>query len=202
MNGSAEATDRPVDTSTVSGEFTLDPGESVLWTGSPRLSAAAGSLAVGGTLAVAGLALLGGVALPDAFPVPPVVGLALVAAGLFVAGYRVLGLRRTRYLVTSDALHVRSGVLGRRVHRVGLERVQNSAYRQSLAGSVFGYGTVTVEVAGGGGGTRFRRIENPGAVRALVDRRAELAADPIPGTVEQWEAVLEEVRAIRAALAR
>jgi uncharacterized membrane protein YdbT with pleckstrin-like domain len=129
------------------------------------------------------------------------VGLALVVVGLLVAAYRVVEIRRTRYLVTTDALHVRSGVFGRRVARIGLERVQNSAYRQPLAGSVFGYGTVSVEAAGGGE-LAFRRIGNPREVRALVDRRVEIAADPVPGTVEQWEAVLEEVRALGAALAR
>lgn len=191
----------PTDAPQVSSDFTLDPGESVLWTGSPRLSAAAGALALGGGLVAAGAAVLAGVALPDVPPVPPLAGLVLVGVGLVVAGHRVVEIRRTRYLVTTDALHVRSGVLSRHVTRIGLERVQNSAYRQSVAGSVFGYGTVSVEAAGGGD-VAFRRIEHPREVRALVDRRAELAADPIPGTVAQWEAVLEEVRAVRAALAR
>jgi len=191
----------PTDDPQVSTDFTLDPGESVLWTGSPRLSAALGTVVVGGGFVLAGAVVLAGVALPDALPVPPLAGLAFVAVGLVVAAHRVVEVRRTRYLVTTDALHVRSGVLSRRVTRVGLERVQNSAYRQSVAGSVFGYGTVSVEAAGGGD-VAFRRIEHPREVRALVDRRAELAADPIPGTVEQWEAVLEEVRAVRAALAR
>jgi uncharacterized membrane protein YdbT with pleckstrin-like domain len=193
----SDATDDPQ----VSPDFTLDPDESALWTGRPRLSAAIGAVAVGGGFVLVGAAVLAGAAFPDVPPVPPLAGLVLVAVGLVVAGHRVVALRRTRYLVTTDALYVRSGVLSRRVVRVGLERVQNSAYRQSVAGSVFGYGTVSVEAAGGGD-VAFRRIEHPREVRALVDRRAELAADPIPGTVAQWEAVLEEVRAVRGALAR
>jgi uncharacterized membrane protein YdbT with pleckstrin-like domain len=191
----------PVDGPPVSPDFTLDRGESALWTGRPRLSAAVGAVVVGGGFVVAGATVLAGVVLPDVPPVPPLSGLVLVAVGLVVAGYRVLVVRRTRYLVTTDALHVRSGVLSRRVTRVGLERVQNSTYRQSVAGSVFGYGTVSVEAAGGGD-VAFRRIEHPREVRALVDRRAELAADPIPGSLEQWEAVLEAVRAVRDALVR
>jgi uncharacterized membrane protein YdbT with pleckstrin-like domain len=185
----------------VGPDFTLDPGESVVWTGSPRLSAAAGAFVVGALLVLAGVAVVAGSALPDVPSRSPLAGVVLVLAGVLVAGYRVVELRRTRYLVTSGALHVRTGVLGRRVTRVGLERVQNSAYRQGLAGSVLGYGTVSVEVAGGSGGVAFERIEDPRAVRALVDRRVELAADPIPGTTAQWEAVLREVRAVRAALA-
>ena len=193
----SDSTDAPQ----VSPDFALDPDESALWTGRPRLSVAIGAVVVGGGFVVAGAAVLAGLALPDVPPVPPLAGLVLVAVGLVVAGHRVVAIRRTRYLVTTDALYVRSGVLSRRVTRVGLERVQNSAYRQSVAGSVFGYGTVSVEAAGGGD-VAFRRIETPREVRALVDRRAELAADPIPGTVGQWEAVLEEVRAVRRALVR
>lgn len=192
---------RPVDTLPVSADFTLDPGESAVWRGSPRPSAAAGGLLAGIGLALAGVAVLVGAWLPDVPSRSPLVGIALAGVGLLVAAYRVVEVRRTRYLVTTDALHVRSGVFGRRVARVGLERVQNSAYRQSLAGSVFGYGTVSVEAAGGGD-LAFRRIEDPREVRALVDRRVEVAADPIPGTVEQWEVVLEEVRALGAALTR
>ena len=191
----------PTDEPPVSPDFTLDPDESALWAGSPRLSAAAGAIALGGVLVLVGAAVLVGVPLPDVSSPSPIVGLALVLAGVIVALYRIVALRRTWYLVTTDALHARSGVLSRRVTRVGLERVQNSAYRQSVAGSVFGYGTVSVEAAGGGD-VAFRRIEHPWEVRALVDRQAELAADPIPGTVEQWEAVLEEVRAARRAFAR
>lgn len=202
MNEVVDAASGSVDPAAVSADFTLDSGESVVWTGSPRLSAAIGSLAFGGVLVLAGVAVLVGASLPDVPSRSPLVGLALVVVGLFVAGYRIVALRRTRYLVTTDALHVRTGVLSRRVKRVGLERVQNSAYRQPLLGSVFGYGTVSVEVAGGSGGIAFRRIEDPREVRALVDRRAELAADPIPGTIEQWEAVLDEIRALRMAFAR
>lgn len=201
MSEAVEAASGSVDPAAVSADFTLDPGETVVWTGSPRLSAAIGSLVFGGVLVLAGVTVFVGATLPDIPSRSPLVGLVLVVVGLFVAGYRVVALRRTRYLVTTDALHVRSGVFGRRVARVGLERVQNSAYRQSLAGSVFGYGTVSVEAAGGGD-LAFRRIEDPREVRALVDRRVEVAADPIPGTVEQWEAVLEEVRALGAALTR
>jgi uncharacterized membrane protein YdbT with pleckstrin-like domain len=133
-------------------------------------------------------------------PVVAVVAVALVLLGVVLPAWRLVTLRRTRYAVSDRAIYARSGVLSRSVRRMGLERVQNSAYGQPVLGGLFGYGTVSVEAAGGGS-IRFVRIETPREVRALVDRRAALAGDPVPGTVAQWTAVLEEVRALRAALA-
>ncbi|WP_254821564.1 PH domain-containing protein [Haloglomus halophilum] len=181
-------------------DLLLHADEEVLWAGSPRLSAAIGAV-VGGLVLVSG-GVAGAVFLP---PEASLFARGLVAllipVGLAVPVYRVVELRRTRFAVSDAAVYARSGVLSREVRRVGLERVQNSAYTQSITGSLFGYGTVTFESAGGPSATFFR-IETPREVRALVDRRAERARDPVPGTIEQWTEVLAEVRELRAAIER
>lgn len=179
-------------------DLLLHADEDVLWEGSPRLSAAIGSVVAGLALVAAGLA---GVLFlpPEASLLARAVVALLIPLGLVVPVYRVVELRRTRFAVSDAAVYARSGVLSREVRRVGLERVQNSAYSQSVTGSVFGYGTVTFESAGGPSVT-FYRIETPREVRALVDRRVEQARDPIPGTLEQWTAVLAAVRDLRAAV--
>jgi uncharacterized membrane protein YdbT with pleckstrin-like domain len=170
----------------------------VLWQGSPRLSAAIGAV-VGGLVLVAG-GLAGVLFLPpEASLLARAIVALLIPVGLAVPVYRVVELRRTRFAVSDAAVYARSGVLSVTVRRVGLERVQNSAYSQSVTGSVFGYGTVTFESAGGPSVTFFR-IETPREVRALVDRRVEQARDPIPGTLAQWTAVLAEVRDLRTAV--
>jgi len=179
-------------------DLLLDTSEEVLWSGSPRLSAAIPAFVRGLALVLVGGALLAGVG-----GTPPELGLlgaGLVLLGLAVPAYGVFDLQRTTYAVSDRALYARSGVLSRRVRRMGLDRVQNSAWSQSVAGGIFGYGTVTIESAGGEAAVQFVRIEEPREVRALVDRRVALAADPIPGTIEQWETVLAEVRALRRAV--
>lgn len=182
-------------------DLLLHANEDLLWSGSPRRSAAADAAVAGGLL----LAVSAGgfLFLPADRPLAgTVLLLALVPLGVAIPLARLLQLRRTTFAVSDAAVYARSGVLSRQVRRVGLERVQNSAYSQSLTGSLFGYGTVTLESAGGEEPVRFRRIDTPREVRALVDRRVERAADPIPGTVEQWAAVLAEVRALRATVER
>ena len=179
-------------------DLLLDPSEELLWSGHPRLSAAIPAFVAGVVLVVAGGALVGGVGPGTA--ATRALGVGLLGLGVVLPAYRVLDLRRTTYAVSDRALYARSGILSRHVRRMGLDRVQNSAFGQSVTGTVFGYGTVTVESAGGEAPVRFVRIETPREVRAMVDRRVALVADPIPGSVEQWEAVLDEVRALRRAV--
>lgn len=179
-------------------DLLLDPNEELLWSGHPRLSAGIPAFVAGVVLVVSGGALVGG--LGPGTPATRALGVGLVLLGVVVPAYRVLELRRTTYAVSDRALYARSGVLSRSVRRMGLDRVQNSAYGQSITGGIFGYGTVTVESAGGETPVRFVRIETPQEVRALVDRRVAMADDPVPGTTEQWAAVLDEVRALGRAV--
>jgi hypothetical protein len=168
--------------------LTLDPGEEVVWTGSPRLSTIIPAVVVGlvGLLAVgyavvvlrSSLALLG---LPVAVAVP---------------AYAYLQVTNTEFLVTDRAVYAKTGVVGRRVVQSSLAKVQNSSFSQDVFGSLFGYGTVRLEVAGGND-VDFYRIDDPEAVRRLVD---QATGGTIPGSLEQWRAVLEEVRALRSAV--
>jgi len=164
-------------------------GEEAVWEGSPRLSTALPGVVAGLLVAVAGGAAAVGV--PE---LPSVLALLPVSVGLPIAVYAVLRVQHTRYVVTDRACYRKTGVLSRDVRRLSRSRVQNSSFEQSAVGSALGYGTVRV-VAAGGGALSFSRIENPREVRRLVDRSRS-----VPGSVEQWRAVREEARALRAAL--
>lgn len=163
--------------------------ETVVWTGSPRLSAALGGGMFG--LVIVAVALLAAVTVDPRIAV----------AGLFgvgIAGWEFLRVKRTNYVLTTRAIWSKRGVLGRSVRRVGLSQVQNTAYTQSVTGSAFGYGTVTVEVAGGPD-LELRRIDDPQTIRREVTDRTGTDDDELPGTVEQWQAVLSVVRDIKSA---
>ena len=165
-------------------------GESIVWEGRPRLSAALGGVALG-VVVVAG-------ALVAAMMVDRRLG-AVAPLGIGLAAWRLLRVQQTRYLITSRALWSKRGVVGHTVRRVGVSQVQNTAYRQSLTGSIFGYGTVTVEVAGGRDLT-FRRIDDPERVRRMLTDRLGDTDSEIPGTTDQWRAVLSVVRDIHDAV--
>lgn len=177
--------------------------ETVLWTGSPRLSAALPAAFVGVVVAGVGMAIAVGPA-ADAGAGGLAVGVLAVLVGLSIPALAVLSLVNTRYVLTDRAASVKTGVVGRRVDRARLSMVENSSYEQSATGSLFGYGTVTLETAGGG--VSFQRVDDPSRVRSLVDEHVgggdDQIGDSIPGSLDSWRAVREEVRHLRAALVR
>jgi uncharacterized membrane protein YdbT with pleckstrin-like domain len=166
------------------------PDEEVVWRGQPRLSAAVAGVVVGAVLV--GLALLGAVVVD-----PWVAAGSLLGIG--VAGWAVLRVQRTEYLLTTRALWLKRGAFGRSVRRVGTSRVQNTAYNQSVTGSMFGHGTVTATVAGGRD-LQFRRIDDPETVRTAITERIGTADDGVPGSTEQWRSALSLARDIRTAV--
>lgn len=184
----------------VDSAIPLDSDESVLWTGRPRITVVLPAV-------VGGLALvLGGFVGLLAFDSMP--ALVLVPFGFAVSAGRYARNRRTQYVITDYALYKRTGVLSRTVSQAALATVQNSAYSQSLTGALFGYGAVEFEIAGGGSFS-YQAIPEPEAVRALVDRETGVEdsltgetskSQSIPGRLEQWQAIREEVRLLHRIL--
>lgn len=168
----------------------LCDGETVVWEGTPRLSAAIGGIIVG--TVIVGLCLVAAATIDPRLAVASIAGVGVVA-------WQVLQIRRTNYVVTTRAVWLKQGVLGKTVRRVGLTQVQNTAYSQSMTGSIFGYGTVSVEVAGGPD-LAFRRIDDPETVRRTLTSRIGSDRAKIPGTVDQWREVLAIVRELKTAV--
>ncbi|MFC7129697.1 PH domain-containing protein [Haloferax chudinovii] len=165
--------------------------ETVRWEGRPRIQTVIPAAVVGLFVVVAAAAAAA------ANGAPGVAAAGLV--GLLLPAWSYLRVTNTRFVVTDRALYRKTGVLSRTVQRVSLDRVQNSALSQGVTGSLFGYGTVSVEAAGGGA-IRFDDVDDPGAVRDRIEGRDDRG--DLPGTVEQWAAVRDEVRALRAAVER
>ncbi|WP_266079960.1 PH domain-containing protein [Haladaptatus caseinilyticus] len=167
----------------------LDDRETVRWRGRPRVATVLPAVLVGIVLVVLTLA------------VTVITGqrivLVLVPFGVSVPLLSYLIVSNTRFVVTDRALYRKTGVLSRNVQRLSVDRVQNSSFRQGIRGSLLDYGTVEIEAAGGGR-IRFDSIENSRDVRAIVDQHS--TPESIPGTLDQWEAILTEVRALRSAM--
>lgn len=169
----------------------LAEGESVRWVGGPRIQRAYPWLAVGALgLAVGVLAAL--------VEVVPLALILVTPLALLTAGWGWLSVTRVAFLVTTEALYARRGVLGVHVTTVPIDRVQNSEYAQHALGRALGYGTVRIDTAGGGD-LAFWAVEDPREVAATVEASVD-AGGEYPGSLEQWEAVRREVGRIRQAL--
>jgi uncharacterized membrane protein YdbT with pleckstrin-like domain len=167
----------PDDTETAFDWLSLDDDESVVWQGKPHQSSLVPALVVGVPLS-----------------------LVLIGIPILVAAY--LQRENTAYVVATDALYRKSGVLSRSVQRVDFGKVQNTTYSQGFFGQRFGYGTVDVSTAGGAGvELAFESVPEPKRVQELINRRVK---DDTPDRPADKAAVLDEIlaelRAMRTAM--
>jgi uncharacterized membrane protein YdbT with pleckstrin-like domain len=149
----------------------LHPGEQVVFEGHPSWRALL-SFYIGGVAAAAAVGLVVGL-------ITSVVVGVLVAAAL--VGILILfGLVKrtaTRYMVSTQRLYIRRGMLAKRVQQTRIDRVQNVNTEQSFRERLLRVGTVDFDTAGTDDSEfRFVGIANPGEVVNAVDRAQRDAA--------------------------
>ena len=161
--------------------LTLDEDEEIVWSGKPHESSLIPALVVG---------------LP----------LAIVLIGLFIIAGSYLQRENTQYVVTTDGLYKKTGVLSRDVQRIDFGKVQNTSYSQGFFGSRFGYGNVDISTAGGSGiEMQFGAVPEPREVQERINKRVKGSrGEPTTQTGETKRDVLDEIlvelREIRSTL--
>jgi uncharacterized membrane protein YdbT with pleckstrin-like domain len=108
-----------------------------------------------------------------------VIGSVVAVAGIVAV---VLGglLKRiaTHYVVTTQRLRIRRGILAKKVQQTRIDRVQNVNTQQRFIDRVLRVGTVDFDTAGTDDSDfTFRGIANPDEVVGAVDRAQRIAAD-------------------------
>ena len=166
----------------------LDADETIIWSGTPELVGSAWLFAIG-------IALI------------PLFGAGFV---LIITVY--LGLKNTAYVITTDSVFKKTGILSRKVVDIGHENIQDTSYKQSVVGRYFGFGTVQISTAGGSGvEMSLVHVADPLAVQSQLDRMAlrepstdERSGQNIEESIEIDDTtlteLLEEMRATRAAM--
>jgi len=161
--------------------LTLDEDEEIVWSEKPHKSSLIPALVVG---------------LP----------LSLILIGLFIIAGSYLQRENTQYIVTTDGLYKKMGILSRDVQRIDFGKVQNTSYSQGFFGSQFGYGNVDISTAGGSGiEMQFRSVPEPREVQELINKRVKGSrGEPTTESGETKRDVLDEIlvelRAIRSTL--
>jgi uncharacterized membrane protein YdbT with pleckstrin-like domain len=85
--------------------------------------------------------------------------------------------RTTHYVITTHRLLFREGILARRGRDVGLSRISDVSYRQSLWDRIINSGTLIIESAGDSGPTVLRQIPGSEDVQQLLNVMIEEDAD-------------------------
>src|SRR3954453_22707357 len=89
----------------------------------------------------------------------------------------VLRWKTTHYVITTHRLLFREGILSRHGRDIGLSRITDVSYRQSLWERIIDSGTLTIESAGDSGATVLRAIPDSDGVQQLLNHMIEEDAD-------------------------
>jgi uncharacterized membrane protein YdbT with pleckstrin-like domain len=100
--------------------------------------------------------------------------IALIWAGWLVLKY--LNWNFTHFVVTSNRVISRTGVLAKRGEEIPLERISNINFRQGIWERVIGAGDLDIESAGRDGSSHFEDIWHPDAVQQEIYRQMEANA--------------------------
>jgi uncharacterized membrane protein YdbT with pleckstrin-like domain len=149
----------------------LHPGEEVVFEGHPSWRALL-AFYIGG---LAGAAVIGLIVALIATTVTGVlVGAALAALVLL---YGFVKRMSTTYMVSTQRLYIRRGILSKREQQTRVDRVQNVNTDQSLRERLLRVGTVDFDTAGTDDSEfRFVGISSPGKVVIAVDKAQRDAA--------------------------
>jgi uncharacterized membrane protein YdbT with pleckstrin-like domain len=150
----------------------LHPGEEIVFEGHPSWRGVLSFYVYGVVGAVIVAILVGLIA-------GSVIGSIVAVAGIVAV---VLGglLKRvaTHYVVTTQRLRIRRGIVARRVQQTRIDRVQNVNTQQRLIDRVLRVGTVDFDTAGTDDSDfTFRGIANPDDVVSAVDRAQRAATE-------------------------
>lgn len=148
----------------------LHPGETILFEGHPSWRSVL-VFYVGGIALVAVAAAIGGLVSGAT--------LAVIAGAVVLALVIVVGLvkrKATRYVITSERLHIRHGILSKRTQETRIQRVQNVNTQQSFFERILQVGTVDFDTAGTDDSEfRFVGVADPADVVSAVDRAQRAA---------------------------
>jgi uncharacterized membrane protein YdbT with pleckstrin-like domain len=143
--------------------------ERVLWAGMPSLYPVLPTIAFAFALSLLGVWLYRDASLPL---VPDWLALALVPIGALVVAWAYLLRWSTRYVFTTKAVYEKRGLLSRTVTQVRFDRVQNTAFEQSLVERTLSYGDIAIYTAGTGGiNLSLHDVPDPKRVNTLVTTR-------------------------------
>jgi len=97
----------------------------------------------------------------------------LALASLVWVGIRWLMWRTTHFVITSDRVIARSGVLAKRGIEIPLERVNNISFAQSIFERLIKAGDLLIESGGEDGQQRFTDIRRPDEVQNLIQSQMD-----------------------------
>ena len=160
---------------------TLTDGEQLVWRGRPTLYAYMGRIVGGLLIGLIGVVVwqvtrqgdVMGIPLPSALPYD-LIGGAVVLLGLARVGGTMLKWWSIRFLVTSDEVYRKQGILSRSVKNLRHDQIQNTSFSQSILGRLLSFGHVRIKTAGTGRTEMaFTHVPDPEGVVDQITRQID-----------------------------
>jgi len=149
-------------------------GESILWKGNPSWKGLLIYYIKWTVVSLLPAALW--VLLNQTMDSPPgaTIFIALTVLGI-VLTYAIGWIKRTttRYTISDQRIHIRTGIVSRQEHSTQLARVQNVNVSQSIFQRMLGIGDVDWDTAGtetSGADFRLRSVDDPSSIVRVVDQ--------------------------------
>ena len=92
---------------------------------------------------------------------------------LFLAVIPFLNWMYTNFVLTSDRLITRTGIISKNSKEIPLERINDVAFSQSILERMLGAGDLMIESAGERGQTRIGNVRNPEQVQLTIYKETE-----------------------------
>ena len=109
----------------------------------------------------------------DADTAKMVVGAVVTIAWYFLAVLPALRWKFTMFVLTSDRLITRSGIIGKHSREIPLERINDVTFTQTVLERALGAGDLLVESAGERGQTRITDVRKPEQVQLMIYKQTE-----------------------------
>lgn len=121
------------------------------------------------------------------------IGIALILITLVHLGWVYLQWFTTDFVLTSDRLITRSGVLSRQTREIPIERINDLACHQSIFERMIGSGDLMVESGGERGQEKFSNVADPFTVQNTIHRTMEGAQASARTVVSAGDSVPEQI---------
>lgn len=99
---------------------------------------------------------------------------ALIVLALLNLAWRWINWNGVNFVITSDRLVFRTGVISKKGIEIPLERINTVFFKQSIFERMVGSGDLTVESAGEGGQQAFENVRRPNLVQQEIYRAMEI----------------------------
>lgn len=158
--------------------------EDILWAGKPSLWTVATEIAIGLVLIITGISFT--IAFLVELPWVPealtgtlaFAPLVIAAFGITIIALRLIVLRFTRYVITTEEVYRKDGIFATNVLNIRCDRIENTGCSQSIVERIGSFGDIQIYTSGTDSSEIIlANVPNPQQIRGVLGKAQDIAAE-------------------------